>query len=68
MSSVSIEVKGLRETQAETERIVRELHGDPYLNAMRRATLLVQRGAKERAPVDTGRLRWLLARGAVSAK
>ena len=57
MSSVSIEVKGLRETQAEMERIVRDLHGEPYLNAMRRATLLVQRGAKERAPVDTGRLR-----------
>lgn len=51
------EIQGLRELQRETERIVRELHGEPMLNGMRRATLLVQTSAKRLAPVDTGRLR-----------
>ena len=57
MTEISIEIRGLRETQREMERIVRDLRGEPYLNAMRRATLLVQRSAKIKAPVDTGRLR-----------
>ena len=57
MTEISIEIKGLKETQREMERIVRDLRGEPYLNAMRRATLLVQRSAKIKAPVDTGRLR-----------
>ena len=57
MTEISIEIKGLKETQREMERIVRDLRGEPYLNAMRRATLLVQRSAKKKAPVDTGRLR-----------
>jgi HK97 gp10 family phage protein len=54
---IDVEIRGLRETQQEMERIVRDLRGAPYLNAMRRATLLVQRSAKPLAPVDTGRLR-----------
>jgi len=57
MTEISIEIRGLKETQREMERIVRDLRGEPYLNAMRRATLLVQRSAKQKAPVDTGRLR-----------
>jgi len=57
MTEISIEIKGLKETQREMERIVRDLRGEPYLSAMRRATLLVQRSAKIKAPVDTGRLR-----------
>ena len=57
MTEISIEIRGLKETQREMERIVRDLRGEPYLNAMRRATLLVQRSAKIKAPVDTGRLR-----------
>ena len=57
MTQIDIEIRGLKETQRNMERIVRDLRGEPYLNAMRRATLLVQRSAKQKAPVDTGRLR-----------
>jgi hypothetical protein len=55
--AIDIEVKGLRELQRETERIVMEMHGEPMLRAMRDATLLVSRDAKINAPVNTGRLR-----------
>lgn len=51
------EIRGLRELQASTERIIAGLHGEPVVRAMQRATLLVQRQAKINAPVDTGRLR-----------
>jgi len=57
MVEIDIELQGLKETQEEMERIVRDLHGDAFLNGMRIATLLVQRSAKQKAPVDTGRLR-----------
>ena len=57
MAEIDIEIKGLKETQKEMERIVTDLRGEPFLNGMRRATLLVQRSAKIKAPVDTGRLR-----------
>jgi len=57
MAAIDIEIRGLKETQRNLERIVRGLRGEPYLNAMRRGTLLVQRSAKQKAPVDTGRLR-----------
>jgi len=52
-----IEVRGLREAQRKVEKIVKDLVGEPMLNAMRDATLMVQRDAKINAPVDTGRLR-----------
>lgn len=54
---IAVEIRNLEETQREMERIVQELHGEPMLNAMRTATLLVQRDARIFAPVDTGRLR-----------
>jgi HK97 gp10 family phage protein len=57
MATVDIEVKGLIETQRNMERMVRDLHGAPMLEAMRTATLVVQRDAKINAPVDSGRLR-----------
>jgi len=57
MVSIAVEIRGLKETQRNMERIARDLRGEPYLNAMRRATLMVQRSAKLKAPVDTGRLR-----------
>lgn len=38
-------------------QIVADLHGEPFLQGMRNATLLVTRDAKRYAPVDTGRLR-----------
>lgn len=55
--SVSVEVQGLREVQNNMERIVRDLHGPPMLQAFRDATLKVQRDARIATPVDTGRLR-----------
>ena len=54
---IRVQVKGLREIQQKTERIVRDLRGGPFLMAMRNATLIVDRAAKMNAPVDTGRLR-----------
>ena len=57
MTTIDVEIKGLEETQRATEKIVRDLRGEPFLNGMRKATLLVQRSAKKKAPVDTGRLR-----------
>ena len=57
MSEVQLDVRGLEEVQAEMERVARDLAGGPMVDAMRDATLLVQRDAKINAPVDTGRLR-----------
>ena len=57
MSDIGLEIKGLRETQQRMEKIAADLHGTPFVNAMRDATLGVQRAAKIKAPVDTGRLR-----------
>jgi HK97 gp10 family phage protein len=54
---MSIDIRGLKETQAKMEQVVRDLRGEPFLSGMRQATLLVQRDAKINAPVDTGRLR-----------
>lgn len=56
-STFSYDVKGLRETTAKMEQVVRDLHGEPMLEGMRDATLLVQGTARTLAPVDTGRLR-----------
>jgi hypothetical protein len=54
---IKVEVKRLKELQKKQEQMVRDLHGVPMLNTMRRATLLVQRDAKLDCPVVTGRLR-----------
>lgn len=54
--AISIEILGLEETQRAMEQIVRDLSGPPMVNAMREATLLVTRDAKQLVPVDTGRL------------
>lgn len=61
MAAIDIDIQGLKEAQAEAERVVRELQGAPFLAGMRRATLIVQRDAKIGAPVDTGRLRASIA-------
>lgn len=50
-------VKGLKETQKRIEQAARDLEGVPMLEAMRDATLVVNRDAKINAPVDSGRLR-----------
>jgi HK97 gp10 family phage protein len=52
-----LEVRGLKKTQKRMEETARDLTGKPMMNAMRQATLIVQRDAKKFAPVDTGRLR-----------
>ena len=57
MPDIKAEIKGLKETQKRMERIVRDLAGGPFLDGMRKATLLVQGAARVNAPVDTGRLR-----------
>lgn len=54
---ISLEQRGLMEARAEVDRVVRDLHGEPFRQAMRQATLIVEAGAKRYAPVDTGRLR-----------
>ena len=50
-------VKGLRETQRNMERIVKQLSGNPILEAMGKAVLLVEGKAKRNVPVDRGALR-----------
>jgi len=57
LSAIEIEIKGREELQRKMTQMVRDLHGTPILNAMRDSTLLVQRKARQNAPVDTGRLR-----------
>lgn len=57
MSGFTEEIKGLRETQAKMEQVVRDLRGEPMLQGMRDAALLVTSTARTLAPVDTGRLR-----------
>lgn len=55
--SIRAEVKGLRELQRELVRIARSIGGPPIVQAVKKATLIVQRDARINAPVDTGRLR-----------
>lgn len=54
---IRVEIKGIKEAQQKAEQMLRDMHGQPMVEAMRRATLIVQRDAKRFAPVDTGRLR-----------
>lgn len=53
----NIEVKNLVETQRKMNQVARDLHGDPMVDAMQNATMIVTRDARLNAPVDTGRLR-----------
>ena len=57
MASVDVEVKGLIELQRKMEQMVKDVHGEPILNAMRDSTLYIERKARLNAPIDTGRLR-----------
>ena len=54
---IDIEVKGLIEAQRKIAQAAADLHGRPMVDAMRDATLMVTRYARQDAPVDTGRLR-----------
>jgi hypothetical protein len=51
------EILGRIEAQRKLDQVVRDLRGQPFLDGMREATLLVQTDAQKRAPVDIGRLR-----------
>ena len=51
------EIKNLEEAQRQMEQVVADLQGPPFQMGMARATLRVERSAKLKAPVDTGRLR-----------
>jgi len=53
---MQLSIKGLKETQANMERILKELEGPPMTEAMRDAAPIAQRDAKRNAPVLTGRL------------
>ena len=57
MAELHIELEGMKEVQEKMEQVISDLHGPPVLNAMRDATMKVQRDAKIAAPVDTGKLR-----------
>lgn len=50
-------VKGLIEAQKNIEQAAADLHGQPFVDAMKQAALLVEGDAKRLAPVDTGHLR-----------
>jgi len=54
---IRVEIRGLKEVQKKMEQIVKDMHGGPFIQVMKKATLLVARAAKQNAPVDTGRLR-----------
>jgi len=58
--TTKITTKGLRETQKKMEQVVRDLQGSgdsPIIEAVAKATLAVERKAKQLAPRDRGRLR-----------
>jgi phage gpG-like protein len=66
MSDIEMEVRGLEEVQRKAEQMIQDMRGGRMLNAMRRATLLVQGGARRnlkpwKGPgtggADTGRMR-----------
>lgn len=45
--SISTEVKGLEETKRKLEQMAEDVHGKPMVDAMRQATLIVTRSAKQ---------------------
>lgn len=56
MPQMTVQIEGLEELQARLSKAPKLLEG-AMRDGMKQATLLVERGAKERVPVDTGRLR-----------
>lgn len=57
MSRFTTEITGAIETRNEMDRIARELHGSPMVDAMRDATLMVTYSARKLSPVNDGQLR-----------
>lgn len=56
-----LSIRGLKETQANMERIIKELEGRPIDKAMKDGASLIQQDAKRNVPVLTGRLRASIA-------
>lgn len=66
-SDIRVKVQGMKELQAKQEQMVRDLHGTPMLQAMKKATLTVQAawkkslgaydGSEYSGGVDTGQYR-----------
>jgi hypothetical protein len=54
---VSIELRGLLEQQRDADRMMRELGGPPIIQAVRDATMVVTRTARQEAKVDMGAYR-----------
>jgi hypothetical protein len=57
MNNWRVELRGVKEQRARMDKIVRDLHGTPMLQAMRDSTLMVTRTARKLAPHDRGILR-----------
>jgi len=57
MLDVELSVDDLQKAQRKMEQMAKDVHGTPIVNAMRDSILIIQRAAKQNAPVDTGRLR-----------
>lgn len=53
----SVKLKGVKRVTAKADQMARDLSGRPVEDAMRKATMVVTRSARKRAPVDTGVLR-----------
>jgi hypothetical protein len=56
-----VSVTGLEETKAKLEQVAADVVGQPMMDGMHRATLLVERDAKKNAPSDLGILRASIA-------
>ena len=61
-----ISVDGLIQTQQNVQQAAADLYGQPMLDAMLTAVLLVEASAKQYAPVDTGDLRASISHQVVS--
>ena len=55
--AVSVEIRGAREAQRAADRTIKALTGEPIIQGMRQAVLLVIRTARQEAKVDSGRYR-----------
>lgn len=56
-----MEVRGEIEARDKLLQTARDLNGAPFMASMTEAALIVERSAKQNAPVDTGRLRGSIA-------
>lgn len=62
------EIKGIDAASKKMEQVAVDITGNPMVEGMRDATLLVTRGARILSPVDTGRLRSSIAPEVIPAR